>query len=315
MTSTSSSQVLTQQQQQEPTFEQFYQLKGEIGSGRYSTIREAVDRKTGVTYAVKCVKRAALPEEAEIALQSEIQILNLVDHPNIVKLHEVYTEPHFTYLVMEYATGGELFDGIVSKKYFTEGECRTVMHQLLSGVAYLHDHNVIHRGLKPEKILLSLTPHRVLKISGFSNACLDTIKLNGGGANDENFNDMSGDSMPSPPCGSKLSLEKSLEHKTILGTRGYASPEMLTGLPYGNKVDIWSAGVIMYMLLCGYPPFTDDDHHVLERRIKSGCIVFHPKYWSRISDNARNLVSAMLVVDADERISSKDALNHPWFSL
>eukprot|EP01084_Bolivina_argentea_P186470 321423_1 len=315
--STSNSQVVQleqqQQQQQEQTFDHSYKLKGELGSGKYSTIREAVNIKTGVTYAVKCVKRAALPEEAEIALQSEIQILNLVDHPNIVNLHEVYTDPYFTYLVMEYVPGGELFDGIVSKKYFPEAECRSVMHQLLSGMAYLHNHNIIHRGLKPEKLLLSASP-RVLKISGFNDACFDTAQINsGGGANDENIDSMSIDSM-TPPCSSTLKLKTVIEHKTVLGTRGYASPEMLIGLPYGSKVDVWSAGIIMYMLLCGYPPFTGNDHNVLEQRIKSGYVAFHPKYWSRISADAKNLVSAMLVVDADNRISSKDALNHPWFS-
>ncbi len=289
-------------------------LKKEIGYGKYSTIREALNRETGELVAVKCVKRADLPEEAEISLCREIEILQKVDHPNIIKLQAVFSEPHFTYIVMECLTGGELFDGIVKKKVFPEAECRTTMRQLLSALAYLHSNHIIHRGLKPEKILLSM-PYRdaVLKLCGFGDACFDTpesesdVEVSCGAVE-------SVDTSSSPQPKNGLSLRSLSGHKTILGTLGYASPEMLSGLPYGNKVDVWSAGIIMYILLCGYPPFVDDKCKTLERRIKSGAIVFHEKYWSKVSDNAKNLVLAMLNTSADDRISSEDALHHPWFS-
>ncbi len=253
-----------------------------------------------------------MPEEAEVSLRREVELLMDVNHVNIVKLHSVFVEPHFIYLVMEYLTGGELFDGIVKKKLFPELECRKIMHDILSALAYLHAHNIIHRDLKPEKLILSKSHAGVLKLCGFGDACYDNIvERNGDG---DSGNDASMDLSNDFPHDEDLSLQSLLGQNTILGTRGYASPEMLSGLPYGKKVDMWSAGVIMYMLLCGYPPFIDVDPNILERRIKSGAVVFNEKYWSTISDDAKNLVSAMLVTNADGRISSQDALNHPWFS-
>ncbi len=318
---TNSSQqcVLPEQEeehQEDQNFESCYQLKGELGSGKYSTIRKAVKISTGETYAVKCIKRADLPLEAEVALQREIQILSVVNHPNIVKLHEVYTDPHFTYLVMEYVPGGELFDGLVTGTRYSEDECRLVMQQFLSAVDHLHENNIIHRGLKPEKILLAVEgpPISQIKISGFSDACFDNPKhIRGNGvANGNNLLDISNDSGTPPRC--RGLKEITAENQTILGTRGYASPEMLLGLPYSNKVDMWSAGIIMHILLCCYPPFSDASPKALEEKIKSGCIVFHSKYWSKISDDAKDFISKMLVVDASNRIACKDALNHPWFS-
>ncbi len=287
-------------------------MKREIGSGKYSTVREAINIKTGQFVAVKCVKRADMPEEAEVSLRREIEILKNVDHRNIVKLNAVYVEPHFTYLVLECLTGGELFDGIVRKKFFPEVECRKTIHSILSALAYLHAHHIIHRGLKPEKLILSAPNRGVLKLCGFGDACYDTI---GRGGDGDSTYDADVDMNTDSPSNIELSLQSLSGHQTVLGTRGYASPEMLSGLPYGDKVDMWSAGVILYILLCGYPPFMDTDPKILEQRIKNGVVVFNEKYWSRISDNAKNLVAALLVTNADERISSQDALNHPWFSL
>mmetsp|Transcript_32299 Transcript_32299/g.42587 ORF Transcript_32299/g.42587 Transcript_32299/m.42587 type:complete len:341 (+) Transcript_32299:131-1153(+) len=261
-------------------FDKNYKLFKELGSGSFSTVREGLHRTTNEKYAVKIVKRMDLPPEDEEALIEEVTILKHVDHPNIIKLHEFYEERHFYYLVTELMAGGELFDRIVKKTFYNEKEARDLVKVLISAVKYCHDNGIVHRDLKPENLLLaSETDDASIKIAdfGFARQLRDNATLT-----------------------------------TQCGTPGYVAPEILNGVPYGKSVDMWSCGVITYILLGGYPPFHDEKQSNLFAKIRAGDFTFHPEYWSNVSTEAQDLISRMLTVDVNKRITANEAFSHPW---
>ncbi|CAM9422002.1 unnamed protein product, partial [Choristocarpus tenellus] len=187
-----------------------------------------------------------------------------LDHQNIVKLYGFYEEKYFYYLVMEVLNGGELFDRIVLRQYYNEKEARDTLVVLLDAVRYCHDRDVAHRDLKPENLLLvSDTDDATIKLADFGFA---------------------------RPVG-KEGL------RTQCGTPGYVAPEILKGEVYGKPVDMWSVGVITYILLGGYPPFHDDNQAKLYQKIKKGRVVFHPQYWNTVSDEAKDLIRKLLTLD------------------
>ncbi|CAM9277791.1 unnamed protein product [Ascophyllum nodosum] len=262
-----------------PRFEEQYQLGKELGHGSFSTVREGTQKDNGQLFAVKCVKRADLPPEDEADLKMEVQLLQEINHENIVKLYDFFEEKHFYFLVMEILGGGELFDRIVVKQFYSEKEARDVLVSILRAVQYCHDMNVVHRDLKPENLLLvSESDDASLKIADFGFARrVDPEGLS-----------------------------------TQCGTPGYVAPEILKGEKYGKSVDMWSVGVIMYILLGGYPPFHDDNQAKLYQKIKKGKVTFHPQYWSTVSDEAKELIQRLLTLDKVKRITATDALKHPW---
>mmetsp|Transcript_16178 Transcript_16178/g.24382 ORF Transcript_16178/g.24382 Transcript_16178/m.24382 type:complete len:353 (+) Transcript_16178:89-1147(+) len=257
-----------------------YKMGDVLGEGAFSVVKKATHRKTGNEVAVKCIDRNGLPDEDEAALRQEVDILRSLDHPNIVKLFDFFEEDRYFYVILEFLPGGELFDSIVKKSFYNEKEARDIVRIVCNGLKYCHDRGIAHRDLKPENLLLtSNADDASVKIADFGFA----IK----GA-------------------AKTSLT------TQCGTPGYVAPEILSSKPYGKAVDMWSMGVITYILLGGYPPFHDDNQKALFRKIKKGDFEFHEEYWGSVSEEAKDLIRGMLRVNAEERLTVDQVLTHKW---
>jgi serine/threonine protein kinase len=262
-------------------FDELYRLKGVLGTGAFSTVREGFHRSnTGISYAVKCINRKKLSEEDEAALLDEVSILKEMKHPHIIRLFDFFTEPSTYYLVMERMRGGELFDRIVAKAYYNEKEARDTCKILLEAVDYCHQNHVAHRDLKPENLLL-LSDHddSQVKLADFGFA-------------------------------KKVYEPNSLT--TQCGTPGYVAPEILEGTAYDERADMWSVGVILYILLGGYPPFIESTQRDLFRKIRKGDYEFHEEYWGTVSTDAKELISSLLTVNSNDRLTAKDALVNNW---
>ncbi|CAM9405389.1 unnamed protein product [Ectocarpus sp. 6 AP-2014] len=262
-------------------FSEEYHLGDELGKGAFSIVKVATRISDRQKSAVKVVERRSLGKGDLEALRSEARLLGELDHPNIVKLHGWYEEEKTLYMALELCEGGELFDRIVSKTFYNEKEARDLVRTLLRTVKHLHDQNIIHRDLKPENLLLvDKQDNANLKIADFGFA--------------------------------KKHDARSEVLKTQCGTPGYVAPEILKSTPYGSPVDMWSIGVITYILLGGYPPFHDDNQARLFQKIRRGKFSFHEQYWDPISDGAKDLIARMLTVDPVQRITAAQALAHPW---
>ncbi|CAH0363695.1 unnamed protein product [Pelagomonas calceolata] len=254
----------------------------ELGTGAFSRVILATSNE-GTKVAVKCIsKNGELKQEDIDSLHEEVAVLRSVDHPNIVKLYDFFDEKRYYYMAIELMEGGELFERIVKKTFYNEMDARGLVRILLDALAYLHHRGIVHRDLKPENLLLK---------SPFNDF---DIKL------------------------ADFGFAKKVEGKSLdtqCGTPGYVAPEILKGKKYGTAVDMWSCGVIVYILLGGYPPFHDDNHAVLYRKIKAADYAFDPQYWDQVSDDAKDLIKKMLVVDPDKRLTASQALRHPWFMV
>ncbi|KDO32715.1 CAMK/CAMK1 protein kinase [Saprolegnia parasitica CBS 223.65] len=260
-------------------FDEVYTLGKKLGEGTFSVVKEGTHKASGKKYAIKCIKKQGLTQEDLDALHEEISILKKMDHPNIMTLYEVFSEPAYYYLVTEIMEGGELFDRIVEKTYYTEKEARDLVLILLNAIKYCHDRGVVHRDLKPENLLLtSKSDDAFIKIADFGFA--------------------------------KQDFNASLT--TACGTPGYVAPEILKGDSYGKTVDIWSIGVITFILLCGYPPFHDENQKRLFNAIKIGSFKFESPYWDAVSAEAKDFISTMLVVDPTKRSDADQLLQHAW---
>eukprot|EP00599_Poterioochromonas_sp_BG-1_P005139 CAMPEP_0173154120 /NCGR_PEP_ID=MMETSP1105-20130129/13288_1 /TAXON_ID=2985 /ORGANISM="Ochromonas sp., Strain BG-1" /LENGTH=399 /DNA_ID=CAMNT_0014070229 /DNA_START=350 /DNA_END=1549 /DNA_ORIENTATION=+ len=264
-------------------FAQNYMLARELGSGAFSVVKLAMHLETGQKAAVKIVSKKKLSDEDYQALMMEIQILSELDHPHIIKLFETYDEGTDFYIVTELVAGGELFDRIVAKAHYTEKEARDLIKIMLETMAYMHKMGIVHRDLKPENLLLcSETDDSDIKIADFGFA--------------KRVKDLS-------------------PKETACGTPGYVAPEILRGDKYGAEVDVWSMGVICYVLLAGYPPFYDEDQKRLFKKIKEGRYHFHEDYWGNVSPEAIHMIQQMLCVDQSKRWTSEQLLSHPWIVM
>ncbi|EED92424.1 predicted protein, partial [Thalassiosira pseudonana CCMP1335] len=251
-----------------------------LGSGAFSVVKKVRSKETGEEYAMKVVNRASLDKALESALKDEIAILNELRHEHIMGLVDTFATINKYYLVTELLEGGELFDRIVEKTTYTESEARDVCKILFNAIGYCHVRKVCHRDLKPENLLLKGKQCDIdLKIADFGFA-------------------------------RKAPAEDSL--KTVCGSPGYVSPEILKRDPYGLKTDMWSLGVIIFILLGGYPPFQNDDQKLQFENIKKGNYIFVDKYWGTISDDAKSMIDSLLTIDPAKRLSAEDALSHPW---
>jgi len=264
-------------------FNSNYDLKEEIGKGAFSVVHLAVSKKTGEKCAVKVIdKKEASAEQDERRLQTEITILKRVKHENIVGLKDIYENSDKLYLVMELVTGGELFDKIVEKGSYSEKEASDIVRKVLSAVEYLHASGIAHRDLKPENLLLKSEGDTEVMLSDFG-----LSKINGE------------DTMMQTAC----------------GTPYYVAPEVLSATGYGQEVDLWSVGVITYLLLCGFPPFYGESLPEVFEQIMKAEYDFPEPYWNDISKEAKDLIGKLLIVDPKKRYSATQALKHPWIEL
>mmetsp|Transcript_17209 Transcript_17209/g.25496 ORF Transcript_17209/g.25496 Transcript_17209/m.25496 type:complete len:646 (+) Transcript_17209:101-2038(+) len=267
-------------------FSEHYEMGPELGSGACSVVHKCISKRPeskGTEVAVKIVKKLELPQQEREALNAEIEIMLKLRHPNILRLIDSFQDDMKLYMVIELARGGELFDRIVKKVTYNESEARNLIRSLLRAISFCHSRNIVHRDLKPENLLL---------VSDDDDA---TVKVA-----DFGFADY-------------VSADKLL--KVQCGTPGYVAPEILMRQPYGKEVDMWSMGVICYVLLGGYPPFYDDNQTKLFMKIRKGDFKFHTEYWENISSEAKDLISCMLTVDPSKRITAEQALKHPFFKL
>jgi len=260
--------------------ETFYKFGKEIGKGGFSVVYKATERATGKKYAIKRIQKDEEGVDIEL-LKREIYIMKKVDHPNILKLFEVYEDEDYFFLVLELVEGLELFDKIVDRGNYSEKDAANIVKQILEAVKYLHDEDIVHRDLKPENLLSAGEGEaEVVKVADFGFA--------------KNFGE-----------------EKLV---TSCGSPGYVAPEVLTEESYTNAVDMWSVGVIIYILLSGYPPFYDESPPKIFKKITEAKYDFDDPVWDDISDLAKDLIRKLLVKDPSERLSAKKCLKHPWIT-
>ncbi|XP_013860610.1 calcium/calmodulin-dependent protein kinase type II subunit gamma isoform X19 [Austrofundulus limnaeus] len=258
-----------------------YQLYEELGKGAFSVVRRCVKKSTGQEYAAKIINTKKLTNRDHQKLEREARICRMLKHPNIVRLHDSIAEEGFHYLVFDLVTGGELFEDIVAREYYSEADASHCINQILESISHIHQHDIVHRDLKPENLLLA-------------------SKMKGAAVKLADFG---------------LAIEVQGDQQAwfgFAGTPGYLSPEVLRKDPYGKPVDIWACGVILYILLVGYPPFWDEDQHKLYQQIKAGAYDFPSPEWDTVTPEAKNLINQMLTINPAKRITADQALKHPW---
>ncbi|GAX75024.1 hypothetical protein CEUSTIGMA_g2470.t1 [Chlamydomonas eustigma] len=265
-------------------FESVYTTSKLVGHGAFAKVSICEHNQTKAQYAAKVVtKNLEDPEKQKEGIVKEIAIMRtLEEHPNTVRLYDIYDQADTYVLVMELCSGGELFDQIISKGHFSEKDAAEKMRSLLDFIAFAHSKNIIHRDLKPENILLSdKTPAAALKVIDFgtSDFCLSGQRL-----------------------------------QQKFGTPYYVAPEVLKK-DYDKSADIWSSGVIMYILLCGYPPFGGKTDAKILQRVEKGVFTFEGREWEVVTEAAKDMISQMLVLDFSKRATAKQLCQHRWFQV
>jgi len=263
-----------------------YTLGDKLGEGSFAVVKQIRHKKTKELFACKIIKKSKL-QEAELAiLHDEVDIMHKIEHENCVRLYEIYESKKKLYMVLELLTGGELFDRILEKGSYSEKEASMLMKNVVGAIKYLHSIGIAHRDLKPENLIYAGKPgdknENVIKITDFGLAKY------------------------------KESDSASQKMHTACGTPGYVAPEVLKNDPYGFAVDLWSMGVILYILLCGFPPFYHQSTAQLYKQIKKGAYDFPAPYWDEISDEAKDLVKKLLTVNPQNRATPDEVLEHPW---
>uniref|UniRef100_A0A8C7RNW7 calcium/calmodulin-dependent protein kinase n=1 Tax=Oncorhynchus mykiss TaxID=8022 RepID=A0A8C7RNW7_ONCMY len=258
-----------------------FQLYEELGKGAFSVVRRCVKLCSGQEYAAKIINTKKLSARDHQKLEREARICRLLKHSNIVRLHDSISEEGFHYLLFDLVTGGELFEDIVAREYYSEADASHCIQQIVEAVLHCHQMGVVHRDLKPENLLLaSKCKNAAVKLADFG-----------------------------------LAIEVQGDQQAwfgFAGTPGYLSPEVLRKEAYGKPVDIWACGVILYILLVGYPPFWDEDQHKLYQQIKAGAYDFPSPEWDTVTPEAKNLINQMLTINPAKRITAQEALKHPW---
>ncbi|TWU76886.1 hypothetical protein ED733_006601 [Metarhizium rileyi] len=279
------------QSQHSSTFSEQYTLLEKLGKGHFAEVYLCIEKSTGQRYAVKIFTKPPGIEDkskTEGLQQQEIGVLMGVSHPHVLCLRDTFNERDRVYLVLELASEGELFNFIVMKQKLTEDETRKLFTQLFQGIKYLHERNIVHRDIKPENILL-VDKNLFVKLADFGLA--------------------------------KIIGEESFT-TTLCGTPSYVAPEILADSKqrkYTKAVDIWSLGVVLYICLCGFPPFSDelysrDFPFTLSQQIRSGRFDYPSPYWDSVGDPALDLIDSMLVVDPERRFTVDQCLAHPWMT-
>jgi len=256
-----------------------FEMGPTIGQGSFAVVKLCKNRKTGEEVAIKIIdkKNARAVED----LQTEADVMAKIDHPNVIRVLQIFENASKCYMVQQYVSGGEMFDRIIEKDHFSEAEAVHVLKQILSAMQYLHSCGIVHRDIKPENLLYKTK------------------------------------SADSPIMLADFGLAKVLaqgqEMHTMCGTPGYVAPEILLGKAgYTSACDIWSIGVVAYILLCGFPPFYDESTPALVQQITSGRYEFPSPWWDTVSQNAKSFISFLLNTDPATRPSAEQALGHPW---
>ena len=254
-----------------------YEIKETIGKGTFSIVKLGINKITNEKVAIKILKKKKMQKNKDkLRLEREINILKRLHHINLIKIHKISEESDNYFIVMEYCENGELFNYIVAHERLSEEETAYFFYQLINGLDYIHHKNIVHRDLKPENLLLS--QGNILKIVdfGLSNYYYPEEQL------------------LSTPCGSPC----------------YASPEMVCGNKYnGFKIDVWSCGIIIFAMICGYLPFEDPNNEILFKKIMK-CKVDYPEY---LSEEVLDILNKIIVIDPNKRINIEQIRQHPFY--
>lgn len=266
------------------TFNETYNIEGDLGEGKFGLVKLGVHKKTGEKVAIKIIKKDSMDQKDLELVRSEIDIMKLCRHKNIVRLLDHFENSEFIFIVMEYLAGGDLGNFSKKKKYsFTEEEVAIVIYQITVGIDYLHQYGVVHRDLKPDNIMLA-KPGDIthIKIMDFG-----------------------------------LSKIMGPQEKVAdgFGTLSFVAPEVLIRKPYNKEVDIWSIGITLYYILTGTLPFDDDqdNEEVIAKKIVFSKLTFYDKKWKKISELCTDFTEKALIKEPEKRYKSKDLLEHEWF--
>lgn len=266
-------------------FESQYTIDSYIAGGSFGEVSKVICHNTGLFRAVKMISKSNIGSESQrAAFLSEINILKTLDHPHILKIYEYYEDDDSYYIVMDFYEGGELFQKIIDLGTFSEREAANVISQIVSAVAYAHKNGIVHRDLKPENILIS-------SVEGERNF---NVKVVDWGASTKYSN-----------------IERL---KELHGSLYYIAPEVLNK-SYTEKCDIWSIGIIMYIMLSGEPPFNGKNNDEIFKKIQSASLKFPEESFLRVSEQAKSLIKDMLNRNIKKRISAMESLSHPWFKI
>ena len=262
-------------------FDEVYEIGDKIHTGTFAVVYECTHKESGAKFAVKVTQRDGSQASSDEIVLHEVGIMNALNHPNIVKVVDFFDQPESYFLVMEHMAGGDVFDRIMDQHQYTERDARDLCKILLQAVQYLHEMGVAHRDLKPQNLLLQTKQdNATIKIADFGFA-------------------------------KRVHTPKSLTSRC--GTPSYVAPEILNSMPYDQSCDMWSVGVILFVILVGIPPFLEDNQERMFDRIKAGDWKFEPTAdWKHVSEEAKDLIRKMLVVNADDRITAADALKESW---
>eukprot|EP00357_Protocruzia_adherens_P037149 CAMPEP_0115013246 /NCGR_PEP_ID=MMETSP0216-20121206/25280_1 /TAXON_ID=223996 /ORGANISM="Protocruzia adherens, Strain Boccale" /LENGTH=489 /DNA_ID=CAMNT_0002382581 /DNA_START=173 /DNA_END=1642 /DNA_ORIENTATION=+ len=264
-----------------------YQTITELAKGAHAQVYRVKDKRTGTELAMKKMKKSKCrcikvhcrhPVDLE-KKRKEVNNLKILDHPNIIRVFDYFQDDRFYYIVMEYCQGGEVLEQLFKKKQFSENIVCDIMRQLLSAVAYCHDRNIVHRDLKPNNMIFESEADHLVKLADFG--------------------------------ASRIFMGGDEQMKSLEGTLYYVAPEVLQQ-KYNEKCDIWSAGVIMYEMLCGSPPFVGTREEIVQSIFESK-FAFSEPIWEHVSDHAKDLIKRMLSLDPARRPSARNALDDPWF--
>ncbi|XP_072167009.1 calcium/calmodulin-dependent protein kinase type IV-like [Diadema setosum] len=258
-------------------FEAMYTIDIELGRGATSVVYKCFENGTNRPFAVKKVKKSGDTK----VFTAEVSVLWTIKHAHIIKLINIYEDTMNLYIVLELVTGGELFERIVQRGFYSERDAAKCVREICQAVAYLHSNGIVHRDLKPENLLYAdMSEEAPLKLADF---------------------------------GLSKIVDQDVTMKTVCGTPGYCAPEVLTGKPYSEAVDMWSVGVITYILLCGFEPFYDDrgDTAVYKKILKADYAFISP-WWDDISQSAKDFISSLLKLDPKKRLTAAAAMQHPW---
>jgi calcium/calmodulin-dependent protein kinase I len=257
-----------------------YEIGKELGSGAFSVVKSAIHKVTQEVVAIKILDKYEEDDEQTQKFRQEIKIISSLIHENIVQFYRLDEDEENFYVIMELIGGGELFDYIISTGMIKEPDAVCVIAQVCKAIEYMHSVGIIHRDLKPENLLFKDMDHKVIKIADF---------------------------------GESRSFKEG-QLNTYCGTPDYMAPEIIRGESYGPEVDIWSIGVITYVMLSGFPPFDGENDIEVFASILSVRYDFPSPEWNKISQSAKTFIQSILLENPKQRLTASGCLSHPWLT-